>query len=1154
MKKILFSLSFVLNLSFLGFGQVPFDCFTDTDNMTPNAPDNTSACSNYLNYVPDSLNDYANTPIITVRVNFHLMRDENGGGIYAGDQSANVAQAMQWLNSRYANMEAPVLPVSPPAEEIDDSRIRFVNTGIYYHNSADLYNSNVINSSIYLDTYGINIENVVNVFCYLNDSAPGARAFPMDYYDYNYIYMRGYSFSWAGVQLLAHELGHIMGLIHTFAGCGDDIFDDTYYPDLNKGWRDCGPDEAYTKDYCPPYNFVGISNNIMGYNKCRTYFSPKQMAYMHHNFITKGHNRRYVSGESFAYNNNIVIQQNTVWETSKIITKDIIIPDDKTLTIKCDMYFANDAKILVQKGGYLIVDGATLTSLDKNGFWKGIEVQGQKGQPGSLAYQGMVSLINDATIANAERAVQLYIRQDDGEPIISSAGAILDAEHAHFVNNKIGVDAIFYSLPSASIINESSFSIDAEYYAKTNKQPIMCKLFECSTIGFRYTVFKNQFINDIHFDYNKLPIGIKAYNSSMGFAKHNTFKNLRYGMHFVDTHMSPEITEIRDNNFENNITGIYMSDVHAPQIYLNTFKVKPFNAAWEQMLKLSGIYLDGVIGHSVEENNFEGYRQEKHRTIGIVVNQGGAQDVEIYKNTFTEFNYAILAQNSNRSADGLHGLCFTCNEFTNNESDMNVASYSIIHNPTHGIAINQGTPNMPAGNKFTPAAFNPLQWNIYNLNGRDKTINYYLVQNANNSEIPEKTNNVRKVNCWTNVLPNPCASRHPNTGGGNELKNRMADAGVSAQTIQAELLTRIDEGNTNNLQTDVTTTTTDAAYQMRNRLLNLAPYTSETVLKEVVTQENTINNALIRDVLVANPQSAKSKTVMEAVETKTQPMPDYMLEEIEAGKTIISTKEQKEADLYQNTTNYTDALHDLLYLYSTDSTLVNAQDSILSTLQKSNNVYDYYLLADMYLQMQAAANVQTTLSQIPNRFTLSQEQEADYQALTAYYTWRVDLLNAGKNLSALDESDIAQLQVWMEDECAILSTKALNALRATSAITYEEPYILPDDKGVPPAPSAPIELSTTDKKPASLVSNIKLYPNPATDYVVLEYQLDTEKLANACIRVIESGSGKLVWTRAISKPQDALTIDLDILSAGHYEVQLILDGQSVHTSALSISK
>lgn len=77
---------------------------------------------------------------------------------------------------------------------------------------------------------------------------------------------------------------------------------------------------------------------------------------------------------------------------------------------------------------------------------------------------------------------------------------------------------------------------------------------------------------------------------------------------------------------------------------------------------------------------------------------------------------------------------------------------------------------------------------------------------------------------------------------------------------------------------------------------------------------------------------------------------------------------------------------------------------------------------------------------------------------------------------------------------------------------------------------------------------------PHLNYVVVEYQLDTEKLANACIRIIESGSGKLVWTRAISKPQDALTIDFDILSAGHYEVQLILDGQSVHTSALSISK
>lgn len=81
---------------------------------------------------------------------------------------------------------------------------------------------------------------------------------------------------WANMQLLAHELGHTIGLPHTFpgnAGCGDDMFDDTYFPNENRDWKDCGINETYAQ--CG--GGVGISNNIMGYNKCRSYPSCREI-------------------------------------------------------------------------------------------------------------------------------------------------------------------------------------------------------------------------------------------------------------------------------------------------------------------------------------------------------------------------------------------------------------------------------------------------------------------------------------------------------------------------------------------------------------------------------------------------------------------------------------------------------------------------------------------------------------------------------------------------------------------------------------------------------------------------------------------------------------------------------------------------------------
>ena len=96
-----------------------------------------------MNYIPDSNFNYQNTPVLTFRISFHYIRDGNGGGIYQQDQSANVAETMLWLNIIYRNIDPPTLPVYPPAEEINNSRIQFVESGIHYHNSDEWYESYV---------------------------------------------------------------------------------------------------------------------------------------------------------------------------------------------------------------------------------------------------------------------------------------------------------------------------------------------------------------------------------------------------------------------------------------------------------------------------------------------------------------------------------------------------------------------------------------------------------------------------------------------------------------------------------------------------------------------------------------------------------------------------------------------------------------------------------------------------------------------------------------------------------------------------------------------------------------------------------------------------------------------------------------------------
>ncbi len=134
MKNLYFLLFLLIASSNLLIGQSDFDCLTE--NIHVNSPLATGDCDDYLEYIPNIDFNYQNTPILTFRISFHFMRDDNGGGVYQDDQTSNVAEAIQWLNNFYGNIQSPVLPVNPPAEEIDDSRVRFIESGIYYHDNS----------------------------------------------------------------------------------------------------------------------------------------------------------------------------------------------------------------------------------------------------------------------------------------------------------------------------------------------------------------------------------------------------------------------------------------------------------------------------------------------------------------------------------------------------------------------------------------------------------------------------------------------------------------------------------------------------------------------------------------------------------------------------------------------------------------------------------------------------------------------------------------------------------------------------------------------------------------------------------------------------------------------------------------------------------
>lgn len=845
------------------------------------------------------------------------------------------------------------------------------------------------------------------------------------------------------------------------------------------------------------------------------------------------------------------------WEKQKAIQTSIKIEDGGMLVVKDLVSMPINSKIIVQPGGQLIVDGGTITNACGD-FWQGIVVIGQQNQPQTIQYQGSVRLTNGATIENAICGIQLFDRQSDGEPIPTTAGGYLLATDSYFKNNQKAIRAGYYN-NSGSIVMNCEFTIDADYYSKTQTQPIFADFHEINQFGFRGNSFINS-VTDLSISTSVLPIGIRSYNTGLQIKGSNVFENLQYGVKATEINFS-NVSEISSNTFTKNLTGIYMSGVSAPQIFFNSFEAIPFNTGLPIDQTFTGVYLDGVQGHSVEENTFysdlSGIPDKQQPSIGLVVNNGGTQDVEVYKNIFHHLDFAILAQNNNRSSNGLNGLCIKCNDFNYNGSDISVTAGPLIPATLAGIAVNQGSgaadDNAPAGNLFSNLNSN-LQWQFNNLTGVNQQITYWH-HNSPPRTIPDLNliNNVLlQENIYAN-FNNACQSKQVGGGGGGigktEAMALLNNSQSEFESTESTLFSLTDDGNTEALQTEVITASPNESYELRNELLDVAPYTSEDVLIDATEKEDVLNNALIRDVLVANPQAAKSEAVLTAIDDRSTAMPQYMKDQIASGASQVSEKEELEAKSFYFKTSYTNALNDLLFIYLSDTTLSNPMDSVIYQLESANYLYAKYQLANIYLSLNEFEQLNTTLTAIPENYSLKDELLTEYEQICEYFALMVNLKNQNRNIYQLTESEIVDLNYWYENESNLASIFALNILRQRGNMEYQEPYIFPDDD----LKSGSIQLQNENRFSSIQSENLRVYPNPANDYLVCEYQL-LEAYDHATISIVQSGSAKSLYTKTLENQQDALVIDLTSFKSGNYILMLIAEGKAIQTVSINIIK
>ncbi len=376
---------------------------------TADARERQRACRDYPAYVPDSSTATGRlVPHRTIRVNYHFVNSADGSRNFTPEVGTPyVQQLTREVNRKLAeNLRMalpgtegvpPVLPtrlslaISPmPAVKWDD--------GIYYHYDDTLFayvhkgrHRNNTDRRV-IERYAIRPDSVLNIFIMPHhpDSVRSAtyRAVGVGIALGKALKISGLfehpddpPADFAGLTL--HEIGHILGLSHTWK-TDDGCSDTPNHPNCFV------PGE-------PPCDSL-VSNNVMDYNTWQQAWTPCQLGKVHRNLTRSSSTIRSLVARDWCGplpGKDLRITGTETWEGEIDLFGHVDVLPGGRLTIRCRASFPEGARLTVHPGAVLVLDGAELLN-DCGLPWQGIRILKRGSRRGKVLLGPQWKIVTDA--------------------------------------------------------------------------------------------------------------------------------------------------------------------------------------------------------------------------------------------------------------------------------------------------------------------------------------------------------------------------------------------------------------------------------------------------------------------------------------------------------------------------------------------------------------------------------------------------------------------------------------------------------------------------------------------------------------------------------------------------------------------------------------
>lgn len=799
----------------------------------------------------------------------------------------------------------------------------------------------------------------------------------------------------------------------------------------------------------------------------------------------------------------------------------------------------------------MIIDGGEITKRINMDDWVGIAVEGNPDQPQYQSQQGYLEIKNQGKISYAREAILNYGPGTGDEWYDwSSRGGMIVATDAIFLNNRRDVALVSYYNSGGqyngryhAVFTDCQFLRDQNF--KANAMLPSITMWDVEGVQFYNCNFENT--NQDAFEH--AGGGISTIDASYKLHENPTGMGCRF-YRYAEAIRSENISKpqaqfpitIVGTYFYRNIHAIYLKNTQFAKIAYNDFMVNknynysPIGGGFQS--SAYGLYLDGSSLFEVYDNTLE-TEGWSNPSAGIVIKDAGGSAHQLYHNTLDKFEVGLEAIGINQnSSDPAIGLTFKCNDL--GYTDPNGTDIY-----TQGpVASAQGNQSNLPNNLFSPSTAG-----ISFFNGQASSIVYPYgqgeprvipgnpgVTGAEQGLTKKAENTFANFSSNCTPLPKPPIA-NPN-GTGQELLNAESLLGQD-RTLRAQL---IDQGNTPALEAQILFSIDQSDFQdLYIDLMGMAPDVSVDNLLNVAQLEYYPELAL-RNIMVANPHGPRDGEVWDALLNHNPPLSQQTLDDMESGSQTITSKDILDMRIAANQQKSEHATRLLVEYYANEMAVGNGnhgQD--LKDLLKDRDESHYrYALVDLYLGEGNTTAASSELALVPGECELGEEEEAEYNSMDQFYDVVINVLNTEEGrMDQVSETDLGSLQQIVASGSGIAVGRAQSLLKLNGEeINYVEPVYFPGS-------SQKRALEPEAVRPNKPISSFKLWPNPATNYTILQWNWFEAGLTEGFAVMVYDIQGQLVSKVEVPDPQvNTRMLSTKGMAPGVYLVNLV-QGESV---------